>query len=130
MPSADPDSQVVVPTPLSVSVRSRGAANVSVAAHPFPIPGSKHEEDVLSVLYAAVDHYGIADPSRLQRYLWMSLDGLLRPKALKPFVQYHARIFEIVDLQQGTRRWGFRRRSPGPPSVATRVREAGRDGLN
>ena len=40
---------------------------------------------------------------------------------LKPFVPYHARIFEIVDLQPGAHRWGFRRRPPGPPSVAAGV---------
>jgi hypothetical protein len=62
-------------------------------------------------LYEAVDRYGIAEPSRLQRSLWMRLDGLLRPRTLEPFLRCHAGGFEILDLEQGTRRWGFRRRS-------------------
>ena len=59
---ADPDSEVVVPTPLR---GNRGAAGVSAAAPKYPLPGSQHEKDVLTVLHTAVDRYGVAFPRRL-----------------------------------------------------------------
>ena len=82
---ADPDSEVVVPTPRSQG--NRGAADVSAAAPKYPLPGSRHEKDVLTVLHTAVDRYGVAFPRRLQKWLWMSLRELLPPRTLKQFLR-------------------------------------------
>ena len=86
---------------LCVGARGEASAQagVSAAAPTFPVPGSQHEADVLVVLHQAVDRYGIPDPSRLQRSLWLSLNDLLPPRTLRSFLERHGEVFEI--LEQG-----------------------------